>query len=113
MIENVNIINLPNFPEESRKKIIEILGVIEAISVQGRWDFIEGTIQKLEDWFGGKNSVAEKALKNSMTEAKKKIKELASEKGANAIVGLSSEVDYDENRALAHYIGTAVIFEEE
>ncbi len=113
MPENENIITLPDFPEESRKRITEVLGAIEAISVQGRWDFVEETIQALEDWFGGRNSVAESALKKAMKEARKKLKELAEEKGANAIVGLSSRSDYDENRALAHYVGTAVVIEED
>jgi uncharacterized protein YbjQ (UPF0145 family) len=92
--------------------IVDVKGLVIAVSSQTRWigaDFLT----RLRDIFGGRVKHHEELMKTNIEEIYNKLKQLALEKGANAIISMrlvSPEIGGANVSEIIGY-GTAVVIE--
>lgn len=90
------------------KTITAYHGVVAGEAVMGM-NFVRDFFAKVTDTFGGRSSAYQKEIKNARAHAFDDVREEAQEMGANAIVGVSVDVEVIGDSMLMVVVsGTAV-----
>lgn len=74
------------------RKVVRYLGVVTGASVRGVV-FYKDLVGKIKDVFGGRVGSYEKELKKAMEEAFADLVETAEKEGADAVIGLSCDME--------------------
>lgn len=92
---------------QGREKL-EYIGIVTAENVVGV-NVVRDIFASITDFFGGRSTTLERALKEAREECLKELEERAREKGADAVIGVSVETQIS-NMVTVTAVGTMVKF---